>query len=955
MRAWRRRRDEEGRHASDLLSDLQYGHAYLDRARRTAESEHADAAVRLLRSAVSNPSARGAFLTGYRTTLGEALLLRARLRSSKLDLDEATEVLALAAAGPHLDPDAAVLTLCAVSELHNALAAANSDLAQVDVAIEVARRAVTSLSAAHSVTLSRLASALGRWAAMSGDRAGIDEAVATHRLALERAENDEPSIRAGVALSLAGALGMRYERYAELADLDESIGLAVDALAAAETEAEARASALRTLALASAARYELLKRADDLRAAVRSYRDLLQSGGRSRRDVAVDAMTWASLARRIGGHYDRDDAITSAEAVLGLLAPWDPDRDLALNILGVAHFERWTDEHRSADLDRAIEVFRAAASAGRPHRFDPAARHNLGVAMLDRSRLGGTPDLTEAAAVLMGNFEPGVDNSAAALLSAQILGDAAAEGGLWALAAETYRSGLTAAQLLVDGQLGREHKEGWLARVRQMPVEAAYAAMRVGDASQAVWALETHRARLFTETLAREAAELDRLDAPGHHDLRTRLEESARQLAVLDELAATEPALPWRAGEVTTRRRAKASYDSALAELGRMGADLPSMLGSAGVEELQRKIGDLPFAFLGASRHGGVALLLIDGRIETLELPHLTSAATADHVGRFRQAYRSPRALWRSELRSLLAWASDAVMAPLIDALGTPIELSLVPVGYLGLVPLHAAAGPRGEPVLAATALSYEPNLRFLRRAQRRADASRPLRIALGVDGFGDGQPRELERVKIIYPELRLLNAHAATATALSDEMSRCGLVHFSCHARSDLATPLDSALAIAGSEIDLRSILRMDLSGVRLAVLAACETNLAASEIPDEPVTLLYGLLEAGAAAVVGSLWRVDDSATTVLMNRFYEELALGAAAPAALARAQSWLRSADRAELSRATEGWPPTLRSRIEDLATRVQRDLGVTEGDLDLDAEAAPFADPYYWAAFAHVGA
>ncbi|MGW4930594.1 CHAT domain-containing protein [Agromyces sp. NPDC004153] len=951
MRWRRRRRDEEGRLASALLSDLQYGSAHLDRARRTGAYDDADAAVRLLRSAVSNPLADGAFLTGYRTTLAEALLLRANLASSNSDLDEATEVLALTAAGPYLDPEAEVRTLCAVSELHDALARANSNPAEADVAIEVARRAVAALSPAHPETLNRVARALERRADMSGDRADFDEAVATYRLALERAESEEPSIRVAAAVDLAAALGRRYERYAELADLDESIGLAANASATAETEAE-RASALRTLAQGSAYRYWLLKRADDLRSAIRNYRDLLQSGGRSRREIAVDAMGWANLAIVIGGHYDRDDAITSAEAVLKVLAPGDPGRDLALHTLGIALFDRWTDEHRSADLDRAVEVFRAAASAD-PHSW--VARHNLGVAMLESSRSRDNPDLTEAAAVLTGNFERGVDNSAAALLSAQILGDAAAERGEWALAAETYRSGLVSAQLLVDGQLGREHKEGWLAKVQQMPVEAAYAAMRDGDASQAVWSLETHRARLLTETLAREAAELDRLDALGHQDLRTRFEESARQLAVLDELAAIEPALPWRAGEIATRRQAKASYDDALAELGRMGADLPSMLGPAGVEELQRKIGGQPFAFVGASRHGGFALLLIDGRIETLDFPHLTSAATADHVGRFRQAYGGPPGSWRSELGSLLAWASDAVMAPLIDALGTPTELNLVPVGYLGLVPLHAAPGPQGEPVLAATALSYQPNLRFLRRAQRRAERSRPLQIALGVDGFGDGQPRELERVKDIFPELRMLRAHAATATALPNEISRCGLVHFSCHARSDLVTPLDSVLAIADSEIDLRSILRMDLSGVRLAVLAACETNLAASGIPDEPVTLLYGLLEAGAAAVVGSLWRVDDSATTVLMNRFYEELALGATAPAALARAQNWLRSADRAELSRATEGWPPTLRSGIEDLATRVQRDLGVTEGDPGLDAEAAPFADPYYWAAFAHVGA
>ena len=953
MRWWRERRDKRGRLASALLSDLQQGRAHLARARRSADPEHADAAVRLLRSAVSNPWAAGAFLTEYRTTLAEALLLRGRLRASQLDLDEAKEVLALAAAGPYLDAGAEVQTLCAVSEFHDALATAYAEPAEIDAAIQAARRAVAALSPARSATLDRLATALERRAVMSGERVVFDEAIATRRLALERSAGDEPSIGVGVTLNLAAALGWYYERYAVLSDLEESIGLASNASAAAETEAD-RASALRTLANASAARYELLKRAEDLHNAVGAYQDLLQSGGRSPRDIVVDAMRWPSLAGRLGGHYDANDAITRADAALEVLTPGDPDRDLALNILGAALMERWNEEHRPLDLDRAIEVLLAATSAGHLHDFEQASRHNLGVAMLDRSRLRDDPDLTEAAAVMMRNFQLGVDNSAAALLSAQVLGDAAADGEQWALAAATYLSGLTAAQLLVDGQLGRKHKEGWLARVRQLPVEAAYAMVRNGDVSQAVWALETHRARLFTETLAREAAELDRLDALGHHDLRARLEESARQLAAWDELAATGPDRLWRAGEVADRRRAKASYDGALAELGRLGADVPSMLGPADLEDLQRRIGERPFAFVGASRHGGVALLLSEGGIDALELRQLTSAATADHVGRFRQAYRGPPSSWRSELRSVLAWVSDAAMAPVIDALGTPTELCIAPVGYLGLVPLHAAAGPRGEPVLATTALSYEPNMRFLQRAERRAERSRPLRLALGVDGFVDGQPRELERVSDVFPDLRILRGREA-ATTLSDEVTRCGLVHLSCHARSDLSAPLDSALAIAGTEIDLNSILQMDLGGVRLAVLAACETNLAASEIPDEPVTLLFGFLEAGAAAVVGSLWRVDDGATTVLMNRFYEELARGATPPAALARAQSWLRTADRVELSRATEDWPPTLRARLEDLAAGAQRDLGVATDDSGFDTRETPYGDPHYWAAFAHVGA
>jgi CHAT domain-containing protein len=952
VRRWPRRRQQE-RLSSDLLSDLVFGQGALSRAQDGGNPEDADTAVQRLRAATTNPRASGAFLTQYRTALAEALLVRSSLLGSESDLDEASKVLALAATGPHLDLEAEAAMLCVTSRLHVALAECLGDASGLDIAVAAARRAAT-ISPIDSTTLSCLGWALERRYVMSGDRAALEEAIETYRLALQRAEGENTSSWARAAVNLAGELGNRYERDSALADLDEAIGLAEDALDVAEVGPD-RVRALRTLAMSSAARYELLKRAEDLRTTVRAYRELLQSSARSQREIAVDAAKWTALVGKLGGHYDRDEAIHSANAALELLVRWDPDRAVALNILGVALIERWEDERRPADLDRAIEVLAEAAGPGQVERHVPIARHNLGVAMLERSLLPDNPDLTGAASILIANGEPGVDNAAATLLSAEILGRAAADGADWTLAAEVYQAGLTAAQLLVDRQLGRDQKESWLTRVQQLPVEAAYAAVRNGDPLGAVWALETHRAHLFTEALSREAAELSRLDTLGHHDLRSRLEATARQLSELDKRATTERGRLWTTGDVAVRRKAKAAYDRALLELGRLGVEVPSMLGSGDVGELLRDIGDCPLAFVGASRHGGVAILLLDGRLETLDLASLTSAATAERVGNFRQAYGRSAASWRSELRSVLAWASDAVMAPLLDALNTPTAMSLVPVGYLGLLPLHAASGPSGKSVLATTAIRYEPNMRFLRRAQRRAARSRSLRLALGVDGFDDDQPRELGRLKIMYPELRSLRGAAATFAALSEELSGCGLVHFACHARSDLTTPLDSALDIAGSEIDLRSLLEMDLSGVRLAVLAACETHLATRELPDEAVTLLYGLLEAGAASVVGSLWRVDDAATTLLMNRFYEELARGVTAPIALARAQRWLSSANRTELSRTTEGWLPSLRSRIEASTTRLERDLAIPDGRPTRATADTPFADPYYWGAFVHVGA
>ena len=68
-----------------------------------------------------------------------------------------------------------------------------------------------------------------------------------------------------------------------------------------------------------------------------------------------------------------------------------------------------------------------------------------------------------------------------------------------------------------------------------------------------------------------------------------------------------------------------------------------------------------------------------------------------------------------------------------------------------------------------------------------------------------------------------------------------------------------------------MHDIYNMDLP-VEMVVLSACSTGLGGEVRGEGLVGLVRGFMYAGAERVVASLWKVDDTATGALMERFYQ-----------------------------------------------------------------------------------
>jgi CHAT domain-containing protein len=127
-----------------------------------------------------------------------------------------------------------------------------------------------------------------------------------------------------------------------------------------------------------------------------------------------------------------------------------------------------------------------------------------------------------------------------------------------------------------------------------------------------------------------------------------------------------------------------------------------------------------------------------------------------------------------------------------------------------------------------------------------------------------------------------VLDGASALERACAARAGQGDVVHFACHGEFYPAQPWDSCLFLAagpaGSPADdgkLRAaeVLGLDLARARLVTLSGCETGRGAVLAGDDTVGLGTAFLHAGAGALLVSLWRVEDRATSALMTAFYKK----------------------------------------------------------------------------------
>lgn len=261
---------------------------------------------------------------------------------------------------------------------------------------------------------------------------------------------------------------------------------------------------------------------------------------------------------------------------------------------------------------------------------------------------------------------------------------------------------------------------------------------------------------------------------------------------------------------------------------------------------------------------------------------------------------------WSAPLgRALAAQLLDRPLASLDPGVR---RLIVIPDGTLHRLPFDALPLADGAPLLTRYEVSLIPSARLAGEwlSRRPGDrAGRGTVVAFGDPSFDPSFA--LPRIRGSGVEARLataggkrgvsfLGAGASEAAFHRLDSVPAAVIHLATHARTEDAGVLASAVFLApGGGHDGR-VGPEEIAGrhlpADLVMLTGCRTSGGALMFGEGVQGLVVPFLEAGARAVVATLWDVGDQRIVPLVRRVYQELERGVEAGAALrtARLASW-----------------------------------------------------------------
>jgi hypothetical protein len=235
-------------------------------------------------------------------------------------------------------------------------------------------------------------------------------------------------------------------------------------------------------------------------------------------------------------------------------------------------------------------------------------------------------------------------------------------------------------------------------------------------------------------------------------------------------------------------------------------------------------------------------------------------------------------------------------------------HLCIVPHGPLHYLPFQLL-GPPERPIAEAWTVTYLPNLRLItdstESARQQTERTKTVAsIGLGFEArlVSDywhplpGAVLEAEQIAALFDEKPIID-EAATEGAVRSALTTSRMIHIATHGAHEAFAPAFQFLQLFPTETSegrlyAYELLDLDLRGVELVTLSACQTALGRFDAADNIRGLPASLLLSGVSTVIGTLWPVHDDVARSFFHCLYSALHDGVTRLGAFRMAQTHVR---------------------------------------------------------------
>jgi CHAT domain-containing protein/tetratricopeptide (TPR) repeat protein len=302
---------------------------------------------------------------------------------------------------------------------------------------------------------------------------------------------------------------------------------------------------------------------------------------------------------------------------------------------------------------------------------------------------------------------------------------------------------------------------------------------------------------------------------------------------------------------------------------------------------------------------------------------HTLSSNPATHTGTAKRGVGDDEVRDEKEqtLDELSQELYNILIAPAKDAIAGKKRIAIIPSGLLCYVPFHSLStkSASGE----VKYFGEEKQIFYVNKITTVTNGRNELMTEFKILAVGNpdkslkNAETEVKNLQQMFPTALIYTGSDATKLKVLASQGSFNILHLATHGILDYSNPEESYLLFASDKIHnddgrlkISDIGRMDnLDRYKMVTLSACETAVVQNLVEGWPISTASAFIEAGVPTVIATLWKVDDKATGILVEKFYENL--------------------------------------KTMDKVTALQKAQEYVRGQKE-------YSDPYYWAPFQLVG-